>query len=66
MELELELWNTVLTVNSVLCALASLYTVYAAGASIYYLTPRPLELGIILVFILICTEILFAGLEEVS
>lgn len=63
---DLELWNTVLNVNSVLLALASLFTVYAAGASIYYLTPRPIELGVIFVFILICTEVLFAGLEEIS
>lgn len=58
------MWNTVLNVNSILCAAAILFTVYAAGASIYYLTPRPLELGILLVSILICTEVLFAVLEE--
>jgi len=60
------LWNIVLNVNSALCALACLYLVYAAGASIYYLTPRPLELGIILVFILLCTEVVFAGFEELE
>ncbi|HTR18720.1 MAG TPA: hypothetical protein VMH91_01925 [Candidatus Paceibacterota bacterium] len=66
MELELELWNTVLNINSALLALASGYTVYAAGASIYYLTPRPIELAIILVFILLCTEVVFSALEEIS
>ena len=59
------MWNIVLNINSALCAAASLFTVYAAGASIYYLTPRPLELGVILVLILICTEVIFAALEEV-
>jgi hypothetical protein len=58
------MWNIVLTVNSVLCAAAVFFTVYGAGASIYYLTLRPLELGIILVLILICTEVIFAALEE--
>jgi len=59
------MWNTIVNINSVLCGLASLYTIYAAGASIYYLNPHPLELGVLLVFILICTEMLFAALEEV-
>ena len=58
------MWNTVLNINSALCALACLYLVYAAGASIYYVTFRPLELGIILVLLLLCTEVLFAILEE--
>ena len=58
------MWNTVLNINSVLCALACMYLVYAAGASIYYVTLRPLELGVLLVFLLICTEVLFSVLEE--
>jgi hypothetical protein len=58
------MWNTVLNVNSALCAVACLYLVYAAGASIYYLTPRPIELGVLLVTLLLCTEVLFAILEE--
>jgi hypothetical protein len=58
------MWNNVVAINSVLCALACVYVVYAAGASIYYLTPRPLELGALLVFLLLCTEVLFAILEE--
>lgn len=60
------LWNDLVTLNSILCALASGYTVYAAGASLYYWTLRPLELGIILVLILICTEVVFAAIEEVA
>jgi hypothetical protein len=60
------LWNTIVNINSVLCAAACLYTVYAAGASIYYLTLRPIELGVLLVFILICTEVVFAAIEEVA
>ena len=60
------MWNIVLTINSALCVLAILFTIYAAGASIYYLTPRPLELGVILVFILLCTEVVFAGFEELG
>lgn len=59
------MWNLMVAINSVLCAFACLYVIYAAGASIYYWTLRPLELGITLVLILICTEILFAALEEV-
>ena len=58
------MWNTVLTVNSVLCAIASLFTIYAVGATLYYLSPRPIELAVILMFVLICTEVLFAALEE--
>ncbi len=60
------IWNLLLTINSVLLALASLYLIYAAGASIYYVTPRPLELGVILVLILICTEMILAAIEEVT
>ena len=58
------MWNTILNVNSVLCAIASTFLIYAAGASIYYLTPRPFELSLILVLILIVMEVLFAALEE--
>jgi hypothetical protein len=58
------MWNTVLNVNSILCGLAVVYVVYAAGASIYYLTPRPVEFGALIVFLLLCTEVLFAILEE--
>ena len=60
------IWNSLLTVNSVLCMLACAYLVYAAGASIYYLTLRPIELGIILVLILIGTEVVLAAIEEVA
>jgi hypothetical protein len=58
------MWNTVLNINSIVCGLAVVYLVYAAGASIYYLTPRPVELGALVVFLLLCTEVLFAILEE--
>ncbi|MDR3570993.1 MAG: hypothetical protein P4L81_02230 [Candidatus Pacebacteria bacterium] len=61
-----EIWSTLVNINSVLLALASLYTIYAAGASIYYWTLRPLEIGVTLVFILYCTEIIFAAIEEVA
>ncbi|HEV3245494.1 MAG TPA: hypothetical protein VG102_03985 [Candidatus Paceibacterota bacterium] len=60
------LWNTILNINSALCAIACGYLVYAAGASIYYVTWRPLELGVVLVVILICTEVVFAAIEEVA
>jgi|GEM_PF-2533903 hypothetical protein len=60
------LWNSLVTVNSVLCMFACTYLIYAAGASIYYVTWHPLVLGIILVLILICTEVVFAAIEEVA
>lgn len=60
------LWNSLLTVNSVLCMFACTYLIYAAGASIYYVTLRPLELGIMLVFIFICSEVVLAAIEEVA
>lgn len=65
-ELFEDIWNTLVNINSVLCALACVYVVYAAGASIYYWTLRPIELGILLVFILLCTEVVFAAIEEVA
>jgi hypothetical protein len=58
------MWNTVINVNSVLCALAIVYLIYATGASLYYWTPRPFEFGVLIVFLLLCTEVLIAVLEE--
>jgi hypothetical protein len=60
------MWNTMVIINSILLTIACGYVVYAAGASIYYVTFRPIELGIILVLILICTEVVLAAIEEVA
>ncbi len=60
------LWSTLVGINSVLLSLAALYTIYAAFASIYYFTPRPIEIGIILSGILFLTEIFFGCMEEIA
>ena len=60
------MWNTIVNINSVLVALRKpLHHLRGRGVDLLS-TPRPLELGVILVSILICTEIVFAAIEEVS
>lgn len=60
------LWNTLLGLNSLLFGAACFYVIYSAGASIYYLTIRPLEMGIVICLILFFTELLFGALEEIA
>jgi hypothetical protein len=58
------MWNTVLGINSVLCALACLYTTFSIGASIYFLSWHPLELGVLTVFVLIVVEVILGALDS--
>lgn len=60
------LWNTLLTINSIVLAFVAFYTIYAAFASIYYLTIRPIEIGIVLSAIFLVIELLIAAIEEVA
>jgi len=63
-ELSEEIWNTLVNINSIFCAIAIVYLIYAAGASVYFWTLRPIEFGVIIVFILLCTEVVLAAIEE--
>ena len=58
------MWSTVLSVNSILCAISCWYCIFSAGASIYFLSWRPIETGILAAFLLICTEIAFGILSD--
>ncbi|HUO50120.1 MAG TPA: hypothetical protein VMU25_00925 [Candidatus Paceibacterota bacterium] len=54
-------WNNIVTGNSILVAIASWYTIYAAGLSLYYLDFRPLVLGMFAVIFLVITELIFGA-----
>ncbi len=58
------LWANLLYINTALMAIASWYTIYAAGASLYYLSWKPIAVAIIITFSLLVMEVIFGGLGE--
>jgi hypothetical protein len=57
------MWNTLVNISSVLIVVASWYTIYAIGASIYFLSWQPIGMAVTFFFIVLCAEVIFGALD---
>lgn len=58
------MWENILLVNSILWCIAAGFLVYAVGASVFFLSYRPLEVAFIIFMILSGTETILAFITD--